>query len=175
MKKTNLKERLSNALDAFWADGENSSDKFELVFTGETYLLKEEKPSSREKFRKIFGFAKQVLLFLPGTFFTFYLWLGMMLFGSPSGRKPLLFILILLLPPIGMVMGLGEVKKLKDWVMPLSVITLAVLIGILINLVPGLSQFIRNFDNAILLFPLALITAVLSKNIVDSFSEETAN
>lgn len=168
MKKTRLKERLNNAIDAFWQDGENIENELVPQNFGETLLLNEDKDLSNN-FRKIFRFLKQILLFLPGTFFTFYLWMGVTIFGFPRG-KSFLFLLVLIVSPLSMVIGLGSIKKIKDWIMPLSVAILGVIIGFL----SAGFDFIRDFENAVLFFPLALIVAVLSKNLVDSLSQEVS-
>ena len=170
MKETKLKDRLNKTFDNFFQNSSQENHEANITHNPENSFLPEEK-TSRKKLTKALNILRQIFLFLPATFVTFYMWMGMTIFGFPTNDKTL-FISLMLISPILMVLGLGNVKNLRHWLSPLSVIILGVLIGLIPNLLPFLRSLFLKFENAILLLPLALIVAVLSKNWVDSLDEK---
>jgi hypothetical protein len=173
VKDVKLKERIENAFEAFFDDGKLNENK-SLEFSGvATTFQDEESKSFLERNKTLLNILKQVFLFFPATFFTFYFWMGMMIFGPPTLFLPLFF-LILISSPLLMVLGMGNIKNFRHWIMPFSVIILGSFIGIITSSIPMLRSFILSFDNAILFFPLALILAVLSKNWIDSITDKNS-
>lgn len=167
MKDVKLKERFEKAFGAFFEDTETDSTYLEKM--SDDGIVKES--IQKTKVKTIFKILKQVFLFFPATFFTFYMWMGMMIFGFSNSFSliPLFFFILM---PILMVLGMGNIKNIRHWIMPLSVIILGSLIGIITGNVPILRSFIASFQNAILFFPLALILAILSKNWADNSDEK---
>jgi len=171
MKKTQIKQRIKNAIASFFGNQTETVEYQSEIDFFHQNSLQQTKPIFSEKFRSVFTLLKQIFIFFPATFFTFYMWMGMVIFGLPTVDTAL-FILLLLVAPLLMLVGLGNIKNLKHLAIPASVIGLGSLIGIIVGNVPFLRRFIQNFENAILLFPLALIVAVLSKSWVDSFDRK---
>lgn len=163
MKDVKLKEKFEKAFEAFFESGETDSIYLEKLSDDE---IKKE-PNQKVTAKNVFKILKQVFLFLPGTFFTFYAWMAMMLFGLHSP----LALTVLLIPPILMVLGMGKLRNIKHWMMPLSVIILGSIIGIVTGNIQFLRSFMMNFSNVILLFPLALIAAILAKDWLDIINE----
>lgn len=166
MKDTKLKDQLSQSYERFFQSSSNENHKLDITYNQEEKCSDEAK-SDHKKMKKVFNILRQVFLFFPATFFTFYVWMGMAIFGFPTVDKPL-FVFIMMLFPVLMVLGLGNIRNLKHWLSPLSVIILGLLFGLIPNLLPLSRGLFLKFESVILLFPLALITAVLAKNFADS-------
>lgn len=169
MKDVKTKERIGNAFEAFFGKGENNSDFLEKTSADET----SKEPTNKIKAKDIFKVLKQILLFLPGTFVTFFLWMDIVAIGRMP-RFSLFFMLVLLLPPFLMVAGMGNIKKIKHWLMPLNVIILGSFLGFVLSSIPVLKSLFTGNGKITILFPLALITAVLSKNWVEKFKEDSS-
>lgn len=169
MKDVKLKERLENAFEVFFENVETNSTQLEKIHNDE--IAKES--AQKTKAKNLFKIIRQVFFFLPGTFVTFFLWMDMMALGSIP-HLSLFFMLVLLLPPFLIVLGMGNIKNLKHWVMPLNVIILGAFLGFVLSSVPALKSFFTGNGKVMILFPLALITAVLSKNLADNLSESNS-
>lgn len=171
MKDVKLKEKFEKVFEAFFENGETNSNYLERMSADTVETLHSATESdNKPKIKNILILLKQLFLFLPATFFTFYMWMGMMIFGFPITGTILFFFLLLILP-FFMVLGMGNIKNIRHWIMPLMVIILGSSIGILMSGIPFLQDLIRDFENAVLFFPLALIVAVLSKNWADKPNE----
>ena len=165
VKETKLKERLDKAAAAFWDESEKSHSEFEMTSVEDRAFQKTERTSGIN-FGKIFSLLKQIFLFLPGTFITFYMWMGAMIFGLPIKALPL-YLGFQAFASLLMVLGIGKVRNSKHWLIPLSVVMAGLLIGLIPNIFPFTVGFFSLIKNVIFLFSIALITGVLTKNLVE--------
>lgn len=166
VKKVKLKERFKKVFEAFFENDETDSTHLEKMSVRE--IAKE---SNQKTWLSIFNLLRQIFLFFPGTFMTFFLWMEI----SAVGHIPyysILFWILLLIPPFLMVLGMGNVTKLKHWLMPLNVIILGAFLGFTLSLFPAVKYILASNANVLMLFPLALITAILSKNWADNSAND---
>ncbi len=162
MKK--VKERFENAVEAFFEDPRVKNEEiknYETPYIAETPNVVEE--TSRGK--TILRALRQVLLYLPGTF---GLWFatGALVFhlvaqtGYSFGKWEYSFLFVSLLC---VTIGLGDLRKAKDYI-PAALITgYGVLFGIAVGLSPSLKKFLIDDMNFLYIFPLALMLPFIAK------------
>lgn len=169
MKKVKIKERFENAVDAFF-DDEKLTENTALSFGTETHFYqKDSSKNSSEKFKGWVAFLKQAFLFLPGTFVLFFLsilFTGLLMVVPPGNTKLRLLVAfgVWLVAGLMTVLGLGDWRKPKYFLIPASIISLAgtlAAVSILWNGFRGLVSLLDNY--AIYFFPLALIVPFLVK------------
>jgi hypothetical protein len=135
-------------------------------------------PGKSEMFVKI---LMQVFLFFPGTFVLFVLSFGttIMVSYSPGGmRFGIGFVWIFLLFLAGFFgtwLGIGDLRKPKHMVIPLSILATGAAIGLVSAFMMMMSGTVRTiiFGNNFIfyIFPLALIVPFLAKGLIDRRSE----
>jgi len=176
VKEVKLKERLENAFAAFF-DDEKSDDNDSLNLTTYETDSSIEKPSLfSETTKTVFNLFKQIFLFLPATFLLFFmsivftaLFLLRPYDGAP-GRRGIVFVplLIFLLTAFTTVLGLGNWREPKHYLIPLSIISLGVILGVWGSVFWGNTGFGYFLKNVVPYFiPLAFIAPVLVKGWVD--------
>lgn len=182
MKKIKIKRRIENAADAFFADA-NLNENDLMSFADGADVLRDETTSGfyakAEVFTKI---LKQVFLFFPGTLLLFVLSLGTAIsILAPLGSMNLnigfgRFFLLLAAGVFMTWFGIGDLRKPKHFVIPLSIIALGALVGAASAILMASSGAFRKivFSDAfpLYLLPLALIIPFLAKGLVDRNSQD---
>lgn len=179
MKKTKIKQRFSNAVDAFFAD-ENSTENNLESFGNKTSFWQSEnsldQPYKSSKFETI---LKQVFLFFPGTFVLYILSVGftamlISMLVTPSAmslRFGIGWVMLLFLASTLMTwLGLGDVRKPKHFVIPASIISLGAITGaftFVLMTIPHYGRIFFRDSFPFYVFPLALIVPFLAKGWVD--------
>jgi hypothetical protein len=183
MKKTKIKQRIENAVDAFFADVDANENNLE-SFRNETHLrLKEKLTDFTHQHSNLETILKQVFLFFPGTFILYILSMGFTVmfisqFFRPSGMSPRFgigWLFTLFLAAILMTwLGLGDVRKPKHLVIPTSIISVGVVFGAIVFELMTIPHYGRIFFRdafPFYVFPLALIVPFLAKGWIDRKNE----
>jgi hypothetical protein len=172
MKETKIKERFGNAIDAFFNDeklSENAS--LSVACNRASFNLGEsEALLSISKHKLITKILRQIFLFLPGAFFLYMVPLSFVYFSSlfNIGLNGYLgFMFWLLAGSFLTLVGIGSLKETKNLIVPVSIISFSLILGILFLLFPEpLRGSISGFYS-IYLFPAALMLAGLAKTWVN--------
>ena len=185
MKKTKIKRRFENAAAAFFADESLSENNLENYRT-ETGLREAENSSGlNQKNSSLETILKQVFFFLPGTFILYGLSIGFtVMFISALANRPAMtprfemiwLGMIFLAATLMTWLGLGDVRKLKHFVIPASIIGVGATVGAVIAFVLFampfyLRRFVLGDSFPMYIFPLALIVPFLAKGWVDRKSD----
>lgn len=183
MKKTKIKQRVENAVNAFFAGEDSSANNLE-SFRNEANLWQEKKFSDfSQKSGTMETILKQVFLFFPGTFVLYVLSMGFTVmfisaFVRPTGMTPrfgMVWLMLLFLAATLMTwLGLGDVRKPKHFVIPASIISVGVVCGAFVAVLMTIPQYGRLFfrdEFPFYIFPLALIVPFLAKGWVDRKNE----
>jgi len=166
MRKLKIKRRIENSINAFF--DESLLNENSIMTFNETYVLDKETNLSDANKSDILKTLKQPFLFLPSAFYLFFGTLAFFMFGSVTTSR-----LVILVGLIGsfilMVFGIGDVKKLEHFLMPLSVIALGTLTFLVFS-VSGIPTHVWSQKYAVYVFPLALIIPFLVKGLIDKDS-----
>lgn len=175
MKKTKIKERFENAVEAFF-DNDKLTENNSLSFTGERAIINEDFPESEnEKRSKAFpNLLRQVFLFFPGVFVLFGL--SMMLvyisivqsYNTVRLDKPVQLFLALTISFFMTWLGLGNIRKPKEIAIPLSVIGIGAVIGALSGVVSIIDlklihKILSDSGYPLYFLPLGLIIPLATK------------
>ena len=176
MKKTKIEQRIENAVNAFF-DNESLNEN-KLSFVNNSALLKEKSSTSfTEKADAFVKILKQVFLFFPGTFVLFNLSLIFTIFTfNPSIGAlfhPERLALALLVSAFMTMFGLGDIKKVKHLIIPVSIMLFAFISGFFIAFSASAFKVLDNY--AAYLFPLALIVPFLAKGWIDKTDKEKSD
>ncbi len=184
MKRTKFKERVENARNAFFDDEDFDVNDFLSCRSQNEFLQSEEFEEIAPKNSILETILKQAFLFLPGTFLLYILSMGFTVmflssFVNPSGMTPQLgfvwMLLIFLAATLMTWLGLGDVRKPKHLVIPASIISVGVILGmvggILVMLSNEFERIVFNDAFPLYFFPLALIVPFLAKGWVDKKNE----
>lgn len=177
MKKIKIKRRIENAADAFFADA-NFDENNAISFADGADVLRNKTASGfyekAEVFTKI---LKQVFLFFPGTLLLFVLSLGtaISILAPPANMNLRIrlgeFFLLLAAGVFMTWFGIGDLRKPKHFVIPLSIAATGALVGAVSAILMASSGEFRKivFSGAfpLYLLPLALIVPFLAKGLVD--------
>ncbi len=165
MKKDELKDKFSNASDAFFSHCEPINEEIGFTHVGQ---LDRSTASGYESSGNspIFSFIRQALLFFPATF---VLWIiaGEFTYMLLMGSNPFQLFPITILTVVSFLalLGLGDPRRLKDYVIPASIISVGVLAAFL--------TWLTNWDSfrpdqyGMLFFPVALVAPFIAKGLVD--------
>lgn len=174
MKKTKIKERFENAVDAFF-DNEKLSENNALTLADNANLFHENTSESftgkADNFVKI---LKQVFLFFPGIFFLYFATFATLNLYFRHDALNEFNILSILLGITATLFGIGNWKNPKHFIMPLSVIGLIFSIYSAAVLLFGISD--QDLPNLIVyVFPCALIIPFLAKGLIDKTEKEKSD
>ncbi|MGI8466831.1 MAG: hypothetical protein ACR2N3_00055 [Pyrinomonadaceae bacterium] len=169
MKKTKIEQRIENAVNAFFDDG-NLTENNSLVYSNDVSLLQSDTLKVfTEKADVFVKFLKQVFLFFPGTFVLFNLSLFFTTVtlnpATAQWAYPNRLVFALLTSAFMTMFGLGNIKNIKHLIIPASVVLFAFISGVIISCSSNSLKILDNY--AIYLFPLALIIPFLAKSWVD--------
>jgi peptidoglycan/LPS O-acetylase OafA/YrhL len=181
MKKIKIKRRIENAAAAFFA-GEITNENDSMSFANGSDVLRNESAAGFYEKAEVFTrILKQVFLFFPGTLLLFVLSLGTAIsILAPLGSMNLNigFGQFFLLFAAGIFMtwfGIGDLRKPKHFVIPLSIAATGALLGAVSAILMASSGAFRKivFSDAfpLYLLPLALIVPFLAKGLVDRDSQ----
>ena len=178
MKKTKFKQRIVNAADAFFAV-ENCVENKLVNFENENYLWRETKYGDfAHRSSSLETVLKQTLLFFPGTFVLYILSFSFTAMFINTFTKHsrmflryefIVFTGIFLATILMTWLGLGDVRKPKHLVIPVSIISVGIIFGAIIGILLNALPYTRSiFDDLLFCaFPLALIAPFLAKGWVD--------
>lgn len=171
MKKTRIKERFENAVEAFFDNDKLPEDKT-LSFAGERALFNDNSsPSESKKCETYLSLFKQALLFFPGAFLLFNLSLRLTVFTlNPTDGVKFFNPLLLIICSLLIVAGIGSLKNIRHIAIPLAIISFSVVLGGLSELIGDGLNFYYNYG--VYFVPLALIIPVLAKDWIDSKCED---
>lgn len=174
MAKTTLKERLKQISDDFF-DGESANKISLAAFDNKADSNKKGEISEKNNLHKLYSILRQVLLFAPGAVFLWFTSWGII--GSLLTRSPIplwayfLFVLSFFM----VVSGLGDVRKRRDYLIPLSSVFLGAGFGVLDGLFTDFLRIFVNYITPIGLFsfaPLIWIVPVFVKLWLDMNEKE---
>jgi hypothetical protein len=191
MRKVKSDTKSDRTPDVFFGN-HNLDEDTSLTFVNSVNVSNSEKENSfRDKHQSFINILKQVFIFLPGTFLLFFMSYGVAIifmeifvFGRALETLPddfpVQFALIGLVVLLGTLMtwfGLGDIKNRKHCVIPLSLVVTGAIIGTVVKAAASISdladELLDDFSYLIYLLPLALITPILAKSIVDRNTENT--
>lgn len=175
MKEVRLKERLENAFAAFFDDEKLDDDSLSLTnYENNSSLNKTS--SFSENSKTIFKIFKRLFFFLPGNFVLFFMsiaFTGMFILRPFGGRRGIFpAALVLLITSLMTVFGLGDWRNPKHYYLPLSTISIGVILGIIGSFLAGdyaFGYFLRTYVPYFI--PLAFIAPVLLKGWIDRTEE----
>ncbi len=177
MNETKIKQRFEKAFDAFFADENESENKF-LSRADNPKSLQSETATASLTSAAFKNLIRQIVFFFPGTFLLYYLSIGIsaflaiafstnskrVSFGEITGFACLFLAAVLMTW-----LGLGDVRKPKHFVIPASIICVGIFSGVILVALSALSYFtVPALGNlSLYIFPLALIVPFLAKGLVD--------
>ncbi|MGI8556105.1 MAG: hypothetical protein ACR2LT_07095 [Pyrinomonadaceae bacterium] len=176
MKKTKIKDRIENAVDAFF-DDKNLVENNSLIYSGGAdSVQKNLSEVFVEKADILLKILKRVFLFFPGTFVLYNLVLLFTVFnvnppiGSPALGYPNRLAIALLVSAFMTIFGLGNIRNWKHLIIPASIVLSAFISGVILSFLPDV---IKNIDTyAIYSLPMALIMPILAKGLIDRTDKE---
>lgn len=160
MKKTKIEQRIKNAFNAFFED-EFSDEQTSLTVSGNQEIAQTFATTDiSQKADKYFGLFKKVFSFLPGVLFLHLAVPATIMFGLS------IWGLFWFAAGIFMVWsGIGDLKNKKHFLLPLSVVFVALIFSIPFIISPfSLSNYYNYFYIGIL--PLLFIAPILVKNYI---------
>ncbi len=169
MKKEESKDRIKNPIKALFDDKNQESGK--VVFSEKVSINKSNiEESKSSSYSKIFTIFRQVFLYFPGVF---VLWVMSAEFAyrflMDAGENPTITYVILIAAFFFTLFGIGDVRKPKDYLMPISVMAVGSLVAFL-AWVTG-SPYLKLNNFGILFFPLALVLPFTVKFWLDGVEE----
>lgn len=135
MKKTKIKERFENAVEAFF-DNDKLPEETSMTSAQNSAIFQDvSEESFSTKSKNLKNILKQIFIFFPGTFILFGL--SMMLvyvsiihpYNTVRLEKPIQLLFILTTTFFMTWLGLGNIRKLKEIAIPMSVVGIGALIG----------------------------------------------
>ena len=164
MKKTTLRQRINNSVNAFWDDDWEKNGESGLSLAGDSGLLKSEAAAPlNNKADLVVKILKRTFIFLPGTLYLFFA--AMFGFSFPFfWENPITILVVFLIGSFMTIFGIGDLKNPKHFVIPFSIAAVGFMAYLLFSSFGELKYLI---DYGIYFFPLALIVPFLAKNWVD--------
>src|SRR5688572_21824930 len=167
MKKTKLKQRINNAVNAFFENDHEQFEENSLSFAADSALLKQEAAAPFFEKGDIFvKILKRTFLFLPGAFYLFFGTISVFLFEVWS--NPPAVLAAFLIGSFMTIFGIGNIKNPKHLFIPLSIVAVAIFAFSFFSVVGNIKYI---FEYGIYFFPMALIASVLAKNWADKAGE----
>ena len=164
MKKTKLKHRIENAVNAFFENDRENYVENRLTFAGNSALLKQETAVRfNEKGDVLVKILKRTFLFLPGAFYLFFGTLSVFAFDVIQ-IQPIAILPMFLIGGFMTIFGIGNIKNPKHLAIPLSICAVGTAAFAFFSMFDGIKSV---FEYGIYFFPLSLIAAFLAKSLVD--------
>jgi hypothetical protein len=171
MAKTRLKEIVDDLSDV-----ESVNEKSLADFNGSAISYKENDSSEKEISNKMFTVLKQVFLFAPGAVFLWFTSWGIMEGLLTSSPIPFWAYLLFISSFFMVILGLGNVRKPRDYFIPFASILLGAGFGVLSGLFTDLLRIFVNFITPAGLFsfaPLIWIVPFLVKLRLERIEKDT--
>jgi hypothetical protein len=164
MKKTKIKHRLNNAVNAFFDETPEAFGETDLAAVGDAALLKPEIAAQiEEKGERLIKILKRGFLFFPGALYLFFGTLTVLSFEFL--RNPVSALIVFLIGGFLTIFGLGSLKNPKHLAIPLSIVLVGAAAFFGFSAIGGLKYV---FEHGVYLFPLALVAPVLLKSLIDN-------
>ena len=129
MKKTKFKQRINNAVNAFFDDEQEAFGENGLSFARDSALLKPEPAAQfNEQGDRLVKILKRAFLFLPGALYLFCGTLSVLSFEF-YWDKPFAILAAILIGSFMTIFGLGNLKNAKHLVIPLSIVAVGIFVG----------------------------------------------
>jgi hypothetical protein len=169
MKRTKLKQRISQAVTAFWDDDQENYEQNGLSLANESGLLN---PDSAVIMAKNNGdtlvkILKRTFIFLPGAFYLFFGTLSVLSFEF--FWNPWSILAIFLIGSFMTIFGIGKIKNPKQLSIPLSIVAVGITAFLLFSTLGGLKYV---FQYGIYFFPIALIVSILARDWTDNSQDQ---
>ena len=162
MKKTKIKHRINNAVNAFFNDAPEAFGETDLVTARDSALLKPEIAAEiNKKGDRLIKILKRAFLFFPGALYLFFGTQTILSFDFLW--NPVSVLIVFTIGSFLTIFGLGSLKNPKHLAIPLSIVVVAAATFSIFAAIGGLRYV---FDYGVYLFPLALVTPVLVKNFI---------
>lgn len=167
MKKTKIKHRIGNAVNAFFDNDRKNYDENSLSFACHSGLLKQETIGRvNEKGDALVKILKRTFIFLPGVFYLFFGVLS--IFSFDFLWNPLTALAVFLIGSFMTIFGIGNLKNPKHLAIPLSISAVGIAVFSVFSMFGDIKYV---FEYGIYFFPLALIAPLLAKSWVDKTDE----
>lgn len=146
MKKTKIKERFENAVEAFFCEtnlNKIDDSKFECATANADF---KEKESFFSKHKTFFNIARHLLLFAPGAFGLFFMsvaFTGFCILRPPIGEEHHLFLGLVLLSFSALLtfVGLGNCRNPKHLIIPASIVSPSMILGVICSFTHGVESY----------------------------------
>jgi hypothetical protein len=169
MQKTKIKQRINNAVTAFFVEDTDKFGENSLDFANDSSLLKQETTLVfGEKGDVLVKLLKEIFLFLPGSLYLFFGTIFGFIF-EPFWENPLNIFVVFLIGSFMTIFGIGNIKNPKHLTIPLSIVAVGITTFSLFSMFGKLKYI---FEYGIYFFPIALIIAFLTKSWVDKAEKE---
>lgn len=180
MKKTDLRRRIDNSIEAFFRDPEDASGAGGLSLVGETSLRRQEAESDLNKRAGVLTkVLRRIFLFLPGAFFLYFASLFLLYACFVTGLDILGFgpgFVGLVVSSFMTVVGIGSVKDSKHLTIPASIFACSLLVFMVSLLLPaGPTRATFLFEYSAYLFPFVLLTAFGVRRWVEKLDGEDSD
>lgn len=163
MKKTKIKHRLNNAVNAFFDQTPEAFGETDLASASDAAFLKPEIAAEiNEKGERLIKILRRGFLFFPGALYLFFGTLTVLSFESL--RNPSSAAIIFTIGGFLTIFGLGSLKNPKHLAIPLSIVLVGAAAFFGFSAIGGLKYV---FEYGVYLFPLALVAPVLVKSLID--------
>ena len=168
MKKTKLKRRIENAVDAFFENERENFPENNLTVAADSRFLKQETAARfSEKGDVLVKILKRTFLFLPGAFYLFFGMIAVFAFDVFQ-LQPLAILPIFIIGGFMTIFGIGNIKTPKHLLIPVSISAVGIAAYAIFSMFGNIKSV---FEYGIYFFPLALIAAVLAKSLADKTDE----
>lgn len=178
MSKAKIKERFGNAVNAFF-DDEKLCNNTSLISPNDSSKFNfDETESFADKYKNPIKLLKQIFLFLPGAFLSFFMsvaFTGFIILRPSMGGENHLYLAIFITIASAFMtfLGLGDWRNPKHLVIPISIIGLSIILGVVGSITHGVDNFPQFIDHyAANFLPLAFILPFLAKGWVDKMDSE---
>lgn len=163
MKKTKFKQRINNAVNAFFDNDQENFGENSLSFVNNSALLKQEATARfNKKGDRLVKILKRAFVFFPGAFYLFFGTFSILSFEFL--QSPLTILAVFLIGSFMTIFGIGNLKNPKHLAIPLSIVAVGITAFALFSTIGNLKYV---FEYGIYFFPIALIVSFLAKSLVD--------
>lgn len=164
MSKTKFKQRMNNAVNAFFESEPEDFSENGLSFARDSALLRPEPAAQiNEKGDRLVKILKRAFLFLPGALYLFFGTLSVLSF-EVLWNKPWAILAAFLIGSFLTIFGLGSLKSAKHLAIPISIVAVGIAAFSFFSMLGGIKYV---FEYGIYFFPFALIVPFLAKSLVD--------
>ena len=169
MKKTKIKQRVKNAVNAFFDNEREDFSGNSLVCASDSGLLLTEETTARLNVKGdvLVKILKRALIFLPGALYLFFGTLSVFSFEF-FWNQPWAILAAFLIGSFMTIFGIGNIKNPKHLAIPLSIVTVGIAAFSLFSMFGNIKYV---FEYGIYFFPIALIFPFLAKSLVDKTDE----